>query len=156
MLKGNVMIVGVGNVLRGDDGLGPYMVKRLQRKLEVPCINAGSSLDRYIGKIMRENPDTVLIIDAAQLGENPGAYEVLGFEQLLGIDITTHHQSPRMLLDMLTGRLENRIYYVGVQPESIDLREGISKKLKKPLRILENKIVAAARGQTQKKGGAKV
>ena len=53
ILKGKVVIVGVGNVLRGDDGLGPLFVEGLKSKVAAPCINAGNAFENYLGVIIR-------------------------------------------------------------------------------------------------------
>ena len=56
LLIGKVVIVGIGNSLRGDDALGPLLVERLKERVKVPCIDAGRSLENYIGKILKEEP----------------------------------------------------------------------------------------------------
>ena len=56
IFKGKVVIVGVGNVLRGDDGLGPVFVERLKSKVGVPCINAGNAFENYMGCLLYTSP----------------------------------------------------------------------------------------------------
>ena len=51
ILKGKIVIVGIGNILKGDDGLGPILSERLETVLDIPCINAGSALENYIGRL---------------------------------------------------------------------------------------------------------
>ena len=77
ILKGKTVIVGIGNSLRGDDGLGPELILKLQGKLKAVCIDAGNSPESYTGKIVKENPDTILLVDAVHLNLPPGQYRLL-------------------------------------------------------------------------------
>ena len=49
--KGKVVIVGIGNLLRGDDGFGPALIERLSGNVEARCIDAG--MDGYLAKPYR-------------------------------------------------------------------------------------------------------
>ena len=149
VLKGKTVIVGLGNVLRGDDGLGPTLVERLGKRLDTPCIDAGGGLERYIGKIARENPETVLFIDAVHLGQEPGAFEFLEPDDLLKAGISTHDLSPGFMLDMFRRMIKGSILLLGVQPQNLSIGEGISGTVMKTLRVLEEKIVAAVKRQTK-------
>lgn len=152
MFEGKTVIVGIGNVLRGDDGLGSYLVERLQKKLDVPCINAESSLDRYVGKIARERPDTVLLIDAVHLGEEPGAFEIIKAEDVVDTKTSTHDLTPRSATDILKRRIDGKVYLLGVQPANLQLGEPISRKIKKTVHYLERRIARAAKRRTMKGG----
>ena len=59
-----MVIVGIGHPLRGDDALGPSLVKRLDGHLDALCIDAGSAPENYLGKIIKASPDVILFIDA--------------------------------------------------------------------------------------------
>jgi hydrogenase 3 maturation protease len=143
LLRGRTVILGVGNVLRGDDGLGPEVVKRLGRIDGCLCIDAGQVPENYFGKIVGENPDTVLIIDAVQLFEEPGAYRLLDEEQILQTGFSTHTISPGVFMKQLAGEIGGRIVLLGVQPRSIDLGEGLSEQVERSVRELVSLIAEA-------------
>ena len=103
LLKGKVVIVGIGHPLRGDDALGPCLVKRLEGHLDALCIDAGSAPENYLGKIIKASPDVVLFIDAVDFNKEPGYYKILEQEEILKTGLTTHDLSPRMLIEYLTG-----------------------------------------------------
>ena len=145
LLMGKTVIVGIGNLLRGDDGLGPCLVERLKRKLDVPCINAESCLDRYVGKIAREHPDTVLFIDAVHLGRKPGAFEIMRADEVLDTKTSTHDLTPRSAMDILKERTDSQLYLLGVQPANVQIGVGISSKIMKTVRYLDRAITRAAR-----------
>ena len=143
IIEGKVVIVGMGNCLRGDDGLGPSLMERLKKKLDITCINAGSTLENYLGKIVREDPDTVLLIDAVHLGLEPGAYEIMDPEEVNPTGFSTHDISPKMHLDLLSRSINGKIFLLGVQPGQLTLGSKISAEVRKTLRILERRITKA-------------
>lgn len=71
-----VLVIGLGNPLRGDDGVGPQVVQRLDRRWgHRPAvrlaISAGSDL---IDLLASADGCSVVAIDAADLGRPPGAW----------------------------------------------------------------------------------
>lgn len=141
ILKGKIVIVGIGNIIRGDDGFGPLLIEKIKDGARVVCLDAGTAPENYLGKIAKENPDTVLIIDAVHLGKNPGEYEILKGEDIAKCGFTTHDISPVMFIEYLTRETGADIYMLGVQPQSIDLGFEISPKLKEILDEVSGKIL---------------
>ena len=141
ILKGKVVIVGIGNVLKGDDGLGPVLSERLETVLDIPCINAGSTPENYIGKINRESPDTVLFIDAAHLGRPAGSFDVLKSNELMHMGFSTHNISPGFYLEMLESQITGRIFLLGIQPEQTAFGMGLSLTVSRTLDLLQKRIM---------------
>ncbi len=141
ILKGKVVIVGIGNVLKGDDGLGAILSERLETILDIPCINAGSAPENYIGKIAGESPDTVLFIDAVHLDRPAGSFEVLNSNELLHMGFSTHDISPGFYLEMLESQIPGRIFLLGIQPEQTALGMGLSPTVSKTLDLLQMRIM---------------
>ncbi|MFH1776973.1 MAG: hydrogenase 3 maturation endopeptidase HyCI [Candidatus Omnitrophota bacterium] len=145
ILKGKIVIVGVGNTLRGDDGFGPMLIDRLKFNTRLVCINAGSAPENYTGKIIKENPDTILIIDAVHLGLRPGEYDVLRPDEIIKSGFTTHDISPRMFIEFLQKETKADIYLLGVQPGNISFGAEISVEVKRTLekiKALLSKVVS--------------
>ena len=132
-LKGKVVIVGIGNVMKGDDGFGPALVEELRAGLNVPCIAAGSAPENYVGVIAKENPDTVLLCDAAHLGKDAGQYDILEEKEIIKSGFTTHDLSAGMFIEYLKKRTGANIYLFGIQPENITLGSDMSPKIKAAL-----------------------
>jgi hydrogenase 3 maturation protease len=141
ILKGKVTIVGIGNVLKGDDGLGPILSERLKTVLDIPCINVGSAPENYIGKIAGESPDTVLFIDATHLDRPPGTFEILNSNELRHMGFSTHDISPGFYIEMLESQIPGRIFLLGIQPEQTTLGTGLSPTVSKTLDLLQNQII---------------
>ena len=143
ILKGKVVIVGIGNSLCGDDGLGPLLVGRLAKSCRQLCIDAGDALERHLGRIVREDPDTVLLVDAAHLGSSPGEHALLGPGELEGVGFSTHRWPLKMQLEELARNTCSRIYLLAVQPRSLELGRKVSGEVRRSLQRLEKRISKA-------------
>ncbi|MBU1124519.1 MAG: hydrogenase maturation protease, partial [Candidatus Omnitrophica bacterium] len=62
-LHGKTVIVGIGNTLRSDDGAGSLLAARIKDKTSFQVFDTGSSPENYLGKIIREKPDTIILVD---------------------------------------------------------------------------------------------
>jgi hydrogenase 3 maturation protease len=143
ILRGKVVIVGVGNSLRGDDGLGPWLVGRLAKSCRQPCINAGDALERHLGRIVREKPDTVLLVDAAHLGCAPGDHALLDPGELEGAGFSTHRFPLQMQLEELARSVGCRVYLLAVQPRRLELGKKVCGQVRRSLQRLEKRISRA-------------
>jgi hydrogenase maturation protease len=74
------VVIGCGNVLRGDDAAGPALVRRLWETglpSEVRCIDGGTGGLDLVFQI--RGAEKVIFVDACRWGGEPGAvYEVPG------------------------------------------------------------------------------
>lgn len=87
-----VVVMGVGNPLRGDDGAGPMVIGEAESErckaweegsgmesYESPIlINAEDSPEAHLEEIRRLKPDLVVIIDAVDFGGKPGEVRFFG------------------------------------------------------------------------------
>lgn len=143
LLIGKVVIVGLGHPLRGDDALGPYLVKCLEGHIDALCIDAGSAPENYLGKIIKASPDVVLFIDAVDFDQAPGFYRILEKEEILKTGFTTHDLSPRMLMEYLSAGTKAKIYLLGIQPQDLQLGQELSLPVQKAASQLERLIKEA-------------
>ena len=130
IFRGKVVIVGIGNILKGDDAFGPALIEALGECPGCVLIDAGTSPENYAGKIVKENPDTVLLADAAHLDLDPGSYEILRKDDIARSGFTTHDQSPDMFINYLQGETSADVYMLAVQPGSVSFGEDMSASVK--------------------------
>jgi len=139
-MKGRVAIVGIGNILRGDDGLGPKLIEILKDKhpaMPAGLFDCGTAPENYIFPILATSCDTVVLIDAADLGMRPGDARVFDLDQISNVSFSTHNPSPRLFTDLLkTGKDNMNIFIVSVQPKTTALGNSISKEVLRGLEIL--------------------
>jgi hydrogenase 3 maturation protease len=140
LLRGKLVLVGIGNPLRGDDGFGPALIERLQGKINASCIDAGAAPENYVGRIVREEPDIILLVDVAHLDLEPGQYRILPPEDIVKSGFTTHDMSSRMLIEFLQHQTQADIFLLGVQPQQVLLGEEMSACVAKTLAEVEQLI----------------
>ena len=143
ILKGKVVLVGIGNPLRGDDAFGPKLVERLTGKVRAVCIDAGTAPESYTGKIVKEKPDTIVLADAVHLDKAPGEYAFLGKAEILKSGFTTHDMSPSLFIEYLESQTRADIYLLGVQPQTLSMGADMSEPVKQTLERLAAEIADA-------------
>jgi hydrogenase maturation protease len=124
-----VTVLGLGNILLSDDGVGVHVARSLAMNPGSPsrlrALDGGTLGFRLMEALIQL--DSVLIVDAAMLGERPGAMRLLD-ERELHENIS---RSGRMsaheagLADMLTlARIEGwaprNLALLGVQPQRLE------------------------------------
>ena len=63
------IILGIGNMLKGDDWAGPLVCEQLATaKISAELIDAGTVPENYIQRIIKKAPRTLLVIDAIDFG----------------------------------------------------------------------------------------
>ena len=142
---GVVHLVGVGNPIRQDDGVGLEIVSKLRRSLG-PVPRAGLRIhaptlnpERVISKVASRG-ERLVLFDAVEAGKKPGSIvcACLG-ETKFGFFAT--HNIPLRLIPEVKDNLES-IYVVGIQPESVDVGEGLSEPVRRASEDLVASIVA--------------
>ena len=141
ILKGKVVIVGIGNTLRGDDGLGPALIARLRGKVKAVCLDAGSAPENYAGKIVKEKPNAILIVDALHLDKRPGEYEILKKDDIARCGFTTHDISPNMFIEYLKEETGADIMILGIQPGNLKMGNELSEPVKQTLDKIGEELI---------------
>ncbi len=150
-----VAIIGLGNILMRDEGLGVWAVRALQEggrlPPEVEVVDGGTTgldLLPYI-----EGRDLVIFVDAVNFNREPGYIGILEDRELpafFGVKGSLHHLG---LMDVLAAaQLLNRspgeICLVGMQPYTLATGLGLSEGAQARLPAVVDCILArlAARG----------
>jgi hydrogenase maturation protease len=146
--RNRLAILGVGNVLCTDDGIGPAAVERLSREFDAPdgvAILDGGTLGLSLLHIIEES-DEVIIVDAIRMDSAPGTLVSLEGDEVLPavrLRLSVHQVGVADLLDAarLRGRLPGRLILLGIVPESIELGFGLSPSASSAMPSLVDAIV---------------
>lgn len=132
-LKGyeKLLILGVGNELKCDDGVGPFIVDNLDEKDNVICINAKTVPENFTGKIRKEQPSHVIIVDACLMGGEAGDIKIVDKDDFVNIGISTHSMSLSYFVKYLERDNDFKIIFVGIEPETMEFGEELSEKIEK-------------------------
>ncbi len=127
------LILGLGNPLRGDDGVGPRTVAELLRR-GLP--NGVEAVDGGTGGLdllhLLEGWERAVIVDAAEIGRAPGEFvrftpeEAHLVRSLVSLSSHTAGLADALALARALGRELPEIVIYGVQPERMDWEEGLS------------------------------
>lgn len=135
-IKGRTLIIGVGNTLRGDDALGPILIQQLTGKVEADLLDTGEVPESYLGRIIDSYPDTIVMVDAVQLQEDPGTMAVIEIDELAGISNSTHRLSLALFMKYVREETKADVFLVGVQPRTLELGQGITPHVQESLEDL--------------------
>jgi hydrogenase 3 maturation protease len=115
------VIVGIGNMLKGDDGAGPLVCEQLRDKVCAEVIDAGTVPENYIQTIINKAPQNLLVIDAIDFGASAGTINIFKPEQLDSFVLSTHTLSPRLFVDVICKDIKVDVYFIGIQPAQMQL-----------------------------------
>ena len=140
-----VMIWGLGNPLQGDDRAGIEVALRLQaeNRQEIRAINCETTPGNFIPMIHREKPDSLVVVDAADMGLPPGTVRLIPAELVSETCFTSHDFSLDLMLRDAIGK--TRLVLVGIQPARVALMLELSAPVAKAVEevvkaILEDRL----------------
>lgn len=129
-----VLVLGLGNPVMTDDGVGLVALARLQEAWafgpEVRFADGGTWGMRLLPMI--QDHDRILFLDALDAGRPPGSLVRLEGETIprgLGAGKLSPHQvdlQDLLAAAALTGRLPGRMVAIGVQPARVEMGVGLS------------------------------
>ena len=125
--SGTLLVITVGNPLRSDDGVGPYIAAHAKRpKNGIIILDAGERPEDIVGKAIEIRPERVVIIDAADFAGEPGEVRAIPEEFMQENPISTHRFPLRVISRLVTEDTGARVDFICIQPESVGFGEGLS------------------------------
>ena len=126
----------MGNELKCDDGVGPFIIKRLKEqgiedKNRLLFINAETVPENFTGKIRKENPTHLIILDACLMGGKPGDMKIVDKYDFANIGISTHSMSLSFFVKYLEKDTDFKIIFIGIEPESMDYSEELTENVER-------------------------
>ena len=126
-LRGNAVIVGIGNPNCRDDGAGQALIERLDSSCCVKAIDAGDSPEMFLSGIVENFPDSVMFVDCVDLGSEPGSAAIIEPEQL-DPGWGNGHQPPLSAIMAYVSEISGAdTFLLGIQPKDTGAGSGISR-----------------------------
>jgi hydrogenase maturation protease len=151
-----IRVLGIGNVLMGDDGLGPYVVRVLDARYQFPdhveIIDAGTpGLDftPYLA-----DAGAVIVVDTVTSDAPPGTLRRYDMAQLLATPpparINPHQPGLReaLMAAELTGTTPEHLAVIGVVPGTVET----GTRLGQAVRDAIPEVIAAILGELDSLG----
>ncbi|GAB4428060.1 MAG: hypothetical protein Kow002_16970 [Anaerolineales bacterium] len=138
----NVLILGVGDRQRGDHGVGSILVERLiEKQLDLPLIDAGDVPENFLKPIETSGADLVLVIDAADLGGQPGDISLLELNTLKQFGVATHTVNLGLLFRVIPKSRRPDVLLLAIQPEITEAGLGLSRSVDIAMKGLEKLLL---------------
>lgn len=126
------VVLGMGNRLMGDDGIGNYVVEELKRQNAFPGLrmSAGETDVDYCMDELRDSC-RVILIDAAHMGAAPCSVAVIPLGDVLRelpLSFSAHHLD---LLQYLRQYHREEGILIAIEACSVEWRFGLSREMEK-------------------------
>jgi len=128
-----VVVLGIGNTLLSDEGVGVHAIEALQNRYAlsdaVEVVDGGTTGMELLPELA--NADHLIVVDAVRVGQPPASVVRLTDEQVPAFfktKLSPHQIGLSDVLAALTfsGEAPGRIVLIGVQPVSLDLALELS------------------------------
>jgi hydrogenase maturation protease len=156
-----ILVAGIGNILRGDDGFGVVVAQRLAQRSDLPkgitVMEAGIGGISLVQELF-DGYDVLLIVDAVDRGGAPGTIYLLEpqvpdlsewpFEQRQDFLADMHMTTPSraLILAKALGILPKTAYLLGCQPTTCDdLVIGLSEPVERAVMVGVERLVGELR-----------
>ncbi len=129
-------IFAVGNSFYGDDGVGVAVLDRIRESEAFPGAKLVDISTDALALVDELVPDELnVVIDAADMGLEPGAAQSFRPSEVV-MKIRSDHLSMHGFglaeafnLAAQLGRMPRKVLIVGVQPERIEINQGLTRKV---------------------------
>ena len=147
-----VLVLGLGNILLQDEGVGVRVIERLKQQYEFPDDvelmdggTAGMALYEHI-----IDRDRLIVVDAVKTGRPPGSLVTLADDEVPSFfqsKVSPHQLALSDLLAVLklTGEQPASITVIGVEPQSLDIGLELSELIAARVDTLVNGVVEQLR-----------
>lgn len=125
------VIITLGNSLRSDDGVGPYIFSKINSSKFLKVVNAAYTPENIIDEVTELSPKRIIIIDAADFGGIAGEIRIVDSDHIPEKGLSTHSISLKIIAAILFEDTKADIIFIGIQPKSIILAEGLSFEVSK-------------------------
>nr|WP_319374913.1 hydrogenase maturation peptidase HycI [uncultured Methanobacterium sp.] len=127
--------MGIGNEMRGDDGLGSILAQKLSiiENKNITVFDGKSVPENFTGSIKREIPSHIILLDAVEMNEEPGHIRLVMKEEIANYSVSTHAMPLSFLVKYLESTTSAEIMLLGIQPENMDLICELSPKIQERL-----------------------
>jgi hydrogenase maturation protease len=147
-IRPKILVLGIGNLIMSDDGVGVKVVQRLQREYcfteSVEILDGGTLGLDLLPKL--EGIDCLIVVDAVETGEIPGTCVRLTGQELpiaLETKVSPHQMGLKDLLSVaeLLGHAPREMVLIGVQPSSIEMDTELTPEIEVKVEVLLDNIL---------------
>jgi len=147
-VRARTLVLGLGNVLLGDEGIGVWVAEALRRGFEFPewvSVLEGGTLGLDLLPRL-DGVERLLLIDAVRTGRAPGDVVRLEGDEVpaaLDLKVSPHQIGVQDLLAAawLMGREPPSVVLWGIEPERLEPGTGFSPRVAEALPRLQAEVL---------------
>ncbi|MCC7209664.1 MAG: hydrogenase maturation protease [Anaerolineae bacterium] len=120
----------MGHEFRGDDFAGPAAARALMARVtpggSLLVLDAGAAPESFTGPLRRFAPHLILILDAAEMGMEPGGIGWIDPDEVADVGGPTHALPLPLFAGFLSASLGCPVRILGIQPAADDFDTPLS------------------------------
>ena len=147
-----VAVLGVGSELRGDDQAGLLVAERLRKRCkmngscpQIELFHGATAPENLTGEIKSYRPSHLILVDAADVGKEPGTVEVISPELISGTSFSTHMMPLKIIVDYMRDSINCKVMVIGIQPKTLEYAGPVSREIRASVRQVATAIEAVVR-----------
>jgi len=145
----SVILIGLGNVDRADDGLGLILVSKIKACFPKQAfIETEQSVEGIVAdKLENDNVSTFIFVDAVDFNAVPGDIQIFDIHDAQRfMPAFSTHKVPISLLMGLIHQKGKSSYLLGVQPLNLEFLGEVSPLISKSMQVVEKKLTFYLQG----------
>jgi hydrogenase 3 maturation protease len=149
----NIAVMGIGNEMMGDDAAGALVARELNQlriqnsEFRIQVYETSTTPENFNGAIRKLGPDLVVMVDAADLNQEPGRVAFLDIKQMH----TMMHSTHTLPLSFLAGYLEQmgtaKVIALGIQAGHIRLDQPMTREVAESVKLIVKTFADALCGR---------
>ncbi|EKM6429360.1 hydrogenase maturation peptidase HycI [Cronobacter sakazakii] len=136
------VLLCVGNSMMGDDGAGPLLAEKFRAapQGEWVLVDGGSAPENDIGAIRELRPRRLLLVDATEMGLNPGEIRIIDPDDISEMFMMTTHNMPlNYLVDQLREDV-GEVIFLGIQPDIVGFYYPMTEAVKRAVDTVYDRL----------------
>ena len=136
-----ILVLGAGNAMRSDDAAGCVVAARVAARFPDSVIDGGLVPENFVGPIRRFAPGTIIIVDAADFGADPGELYVAHAHEVAGDMFGTHGAPLGLFMRALQESMGCDVILVAVQVECMELNAPMTERVESAVDTLVTSLM---------------
>ena len=136
------VLLCVGNSMMGDDGAGPLLAEMCAANSQGTwvVIDGGSAPENDVVAIRELHPDRLLIVDATDMGLNPGDIRLIDPDDIADMFMMTTHNMPlNYLVDQIKEDV-GEVLFLGIQPDIVGFYYPMTPPVKAAVEVVYSRL----------------
>ncbi len=150
-----IAVIGVGNLLLKDDGVGIHAIQALERMEDLPSNIELFDCDTNAMLVLEamDKKDRAILIDAYRQGKPPGtitvmAFEASNFQAAPSLSLHEFHFVDALKSSQGVFDVPEDITIVGVEPKEVEVDDRLSPEVERALPEVISKVIEIAGGES--------